>query len=69
MTAGKKEKDRWKFYLPSPGAWALLARGAATPPARGREPAEPDMPPGLERQWEDFLSYTGRLEEGCGHED
>ncbi len=53
------------------GAFALglLARGAATPPARGREPADPDMPPGLERQWEDFLSYTGRPEEGCGHED
>ncbi len=72
MTAGKKEKDRWKFYLPSPGAWALLPWGcwrAATPPVRGRDPAEPDMPPELDRQWENFLSYTGRPEEGCGHED
>ena len=37
--------------------------------ARGREPAEPDMPPELERQWENFLSYTGWPEEGCGYED
>ena len=56
------------------GAFVLgLAAGRAVspqavPPAVSY-PAEAPLPPGLERQWEDFMNYTGRPEGGVDRED
>ncbi len=49
-------------------ALGFLARSCGVS-GGGQPPQQQDLPPGLARQWDDFLSYTGGAEGGGRHED